>query len=163
MSQPLSLPLQQGIRFFLVPIPAPPTDPLTVHLPAILCWRRYGLTTFPACHTTETGSTSSPTVRRRRNPNFQRVIRPRAFWLEPDTASSFGSSIFTGFISSSLTLTTISQPCSSAHAARTSAPTPHGIDTPVTSGGYVVRKASHLAITRDACFPRLPLVAQRVH
>jgi len=40
-----------------------------------LHWQPYGLTTFPACHTTDLGSTSSPAVQQRRNPNFQRVNR----------------------------------------------------------------------------------------
>jgi len=40
-----------------------------------LYWQPYGLTTFPACHTTDLGSTSSPAVQQRRNPNFQRVNR----------------------------------------------------------------------------------------
>jgi hypothetical protein len=33
MFQPLSAPLQLGVRFFCDPIPAQPTDPLAVHLP----------------------------------------------------------------------------------------------------------------------------------
>ncbi|TCK95557.1 hypothetical protein B0G74_2183 [Paraburkholderia sp. BL9I2N2] len=70
MSQPLSGPLQPGIRFFRPPIPAPSTAFLAVHLPARLRWRRYGLTAFPACHTTDLGSAYSPTVQRRRNPTF---------------------------------------------------------------------------------------------
>jgi hypothetical protein len=39
---------------------------------------------------------------------------------------------------------------------------PHGMRTPETSGGYVVRRASHLAVTGDACLPRLHLVVQMV-
>ena len=76
MSQPLSGPLQPGIRFFRPPIPAPSTAFLAVRLPAILHWQRYGLTTFPACHTTDVGPTYSPAVCWRRNPNFQRGNRP---------------------------------------------------------------------------------------
>lgn len=34
---------------------------------------------------------------------------------------------------------------------------------PDTSGGYVVREASHPAVTGDACSPRLLLVVQQVH
>lgn len=30
------------------------------------------------------------------------------------------------------------------------------------NGGYIVGKASYPTVTSDACFPRLPLVAQRV-
>ncbi|TRZ57345.1 hypothetical protein DZA28_29690 [Pseudomonas alloputida] len=48
MFQPLSEPLQPGIRFLCDPIPAPPTAHLTVHLPQ---GQQYGLTTFLTCHT----------------------------------------------------------------------------------------------------------------
>ncbi|TXC86565.1 hypothetical protein FRZ40_02620 [Paraburkholderia azotifigens] len=70
MSQPLSGPLQPGIRFLRPPIPAPPTAFLAVRLPAIPRWQRYGLTAFPVCHTTDVGSAYSPAVQRRRNPTF---------------------------------------------------------------------------------------------
>src|ERR1700754_4129234 len=70
MSQPLSGPLQPGVRFFRHPIPAPPTAFLAVCLPAKRPWQRYGLTAFPACHTTDLGSAYSPTVSQRRNPTF---------------------------------------------------------------------------------------------
>lgn len=66
----LSGPLQPSIRFFRPPIPAPSTAFLAVRLPAILRRQRYGLTAFPACHTTDVGSAYSPTVQRRRNPTF---------------------------------------------------------------------------------------------
>jgi len=62
MSQPLSVPLQPGIRFFRPPIPAWSTTFLTVRLPAVQRWRPYGLTTFPACHTTDVGSAYPPVV-----------------------------------------------------------------------------------------------------
>ena len=76
MSQPLSGPLQPGIRFLRHPLPAPSSAFLAVYLPAQKSWQRYGLTVFPACHTTEVGSAYPPVVFRRRNPNFKRVIRP---------------------------------------------------------------------------------------
>ncbi|PYB97817.1 hypothetical protein DMX12_17610 [Pseudomonas sp. MB-090624] len=59
MFQPLSKPLQPGVRFLCDPIPAPPTVFLTVHLPK---GQRYGLTTFPLCHTTGLGPAFSPEV-----------------------------------------------------------------------------------------------------
>ncbi|KAA1005120.1 hypothetical protein FVF58_30275 [Paraburkholderia panacisoli] len=62
MSQPLSGPLQPGLRFFRPPIPAQSTASLTVRLPARLRWQPYRLTTFPACHTTDLGSAYSPAV-----------------------------------------------------------------------------------------------------
>ncbi|RBA58933.1 hypothetical protein DQ403_10900 [Stutzerimonas zhaodongensis] len=57
MFQPLSEPLQSGIRFLCDPIPAPPTAHLAAHLPR---GQRYGLTTFPICHTTGLGPAFSP-------------------------------------------------------------------------------------------------------
>ncbi|AUT67274.1 hypothetical protein C2L64_02120 [Paraburkholderia hospita] len=63
MSQPLSGPLQPGLRFFRPPIPARSTAFLTVRLPAIFRRQPYGLTTFPACHTTDLGSASPPVAR----------------------------------------------------------------------------------------------------
>ena len=103
MSQPLSDPLQTGLRFFRHPIPAQSSASLTVRLPVKLHWQPYRLTTFPACHKTDVGSAYSPAVRWRRNPNLQRVNRPRTFWLMP--VSSFGTVLLTRFISSSLPLT----------------------------------------------------------
>ncbi|AXK65697.1 hypothetical protein CN645_12245 [Burkholderia sp. IDO3] len=63
MSQPLSAPLQRGIRFFRPPIPARSTAFLAVRLPSVLPRQPYGLTTFPACHTTGLGPASPPAVR----------------------------------------------------------------------------------------------------
>ena len=39
--QPLSIPLQNGLRFFLVPLPAAPTVSLAVHLPFPATLRAY--------------------------------------------------------------------------------------------------------------------------
>ena len=44
-----------------------------------LHWQPYGLTTFPACHTTDLGSTSSPAVQQRRNPNFRGLHCQKSF------------------------------------------------------------------------------------
>jgi hypothetical protein len=82
MSQPLSGPLQPGLRFFRRPLPAQLTAFLTVRLPASLRRQPYRLTTFPACHTTDLGSAYSPAVRRRRSPNLQRAIRPHTFLVD---------------------------------------------------------------------------------
>jgi hypothetical protein len=76
MSQPLSGPLTPGIRFFRRPIPAQSTAFLTVRLPANQHRRKYGLTTFPACHMTDLGSAFSPAALRRRVPRVQRENRP---------------------------------------------------------------------------------------
>ena len=63
MLQPLSEPLQPGIRFFQPPIPAQPTASLTVRLPKSTAFRRpYGLTAFPARYKTGLGPAYSPVV-----------------------------------------------------------------------------------------------------
>ena len=125
MFQPLSEPLQLGIRFFCNPIAARPTARLAAHLPR---GQRYGLTTFPIYHTTGLGPAYSPVVLRRRNPIIDRDNRPRTFWLLPN--SSFGNLIITTFISSSLALP---MPASLAPRPGTApsvyAP-PHGKDAP---------------------------------
>jgi len=118
MFQPLSGPLQPGIRFLCDPIPAPPTARLAAHLPR---GQQYGLTTFPICHTTGLGPAYSPVVLRRRIPIIDRDNRPRTFWLLPN--SSFGNLIITTFISSSLTLP---MPASLAPQPGT-APSIHGL------------------------------------
>ncbi|ASA19122.1 hypothetical protein FA326_10230 [Pseudomonas aeruginosa] len=69
MSQPLSRPLQPGIRFLCDPIPAPPTVRLAAPLPR---GRRYGLTTFPICHTTGLGLAFSPVVLKATYPHIPR-------------------------------------------------------------------------------------------
>lgn len=97
MFQPLSRPLQPGVRFLCDPIPAPPTVFLTVHLPK---GQRYGLTTFPVCHTTGLGPTFfTGDLGRRRIPSSDGNNRSRTFWFKP--VSSFGLAMFTVFISSS--------------------------------------------------------------
>jgi len=103
MFQPLSEPLQPGIRFFQPPIPAQPTAFLAVRLPEPTALRQpYGLTTFPARYTTGLGPASSPVIVWRRTPTSHRSIQPRTFWLVP--VSSLGTAMLTTFISSSLTL-----------------------------------------------------------
>jgi hypothetical protein len=103
MSQPLSGPLQPGVRFFRPPIPAQSTASLTVRLPAKLRGQPYRLTAFPAYHTTDLGSTYPPAVQDDVTRPFSELSRPHTFWLMP--TSSLGTTILTRFISSSLKLT----------------------------------------------------------
>ena len=61
MFQPLSGPLQPGIRFLQPPIPAQPTAFLAVRLPKpTALGQPYGLTTFPARYKTGLGPAYSP-------------------------------------------------------------------------------------------------------
>jgi len=48
MFQPLSTPLQDGIRFFRIPLPAFHSASLTVSLPAVT-QEKYGFTMFLIC------------------------------------------------------------------------------------------------------------------
>ena len=58
----------------------------------------------------------------------------------------------------------ISQPSSSTPLLLgVSRPIPRGKGLPETSGGYIVRRASHPTVASDACLPRLLLVVQQVH
>ncbi len=156
MFQPLSGPLQPGVRFLCDPIPAPPTVFLAVHLP----WgQRYGLTTFPVCHTTGLGSASSPVVLWRRIPKAHGDNRPRTFWFKPD--SSFGLSILTVFIRGSHVLPIPASLAPQPGTAPSICSLPRGRTAPWI-GGYVVGRASHTTVASDARRRRLPLVAQRV-
>ena len=119
ISQPVSEPLQSGIRFFHDPLPAPPSDPLTVHLP--VAWRRYGLTLFHINDTSGLGSAFSPVACRPRPPIYKREPKLHAFWPEP--ISAFGSLTLTMFISGSLTLTNTTQPQPPGHMRLRHSPT----------------------------------------
>ena len=58
----------------------------------------------------------------------------------------------------------ISQPSSSTPSLLgVSEQSPHGNGPPDTSGGYIVRGASHPTVASDACLLRLLLVVQQVH
>ena len=57
MFQPLSEPLQPGVRFFCDPLPTRPTAHLTARLPIR---QQYGLTTFLTCHTPRLEPAFSP-------------------------------------------------------------------------------------------------------
>jgi len=161
MSQPLSGPLPPGIRFFRRPIPAQSTAFLTVRLPAKPHWQPYGLTTFPICHTTGLGSAYSPVAFATTYRDTQ--ARQLTTYLLVSAYQQLWHLLLTTFISSSHTLPIPASLAPYPNAARSfytavSRP-PHTRKI----GGYIVRRASHLAVTHDACLHRLPLVVQRVH
>jgi len=157
MSQPVSGPLQSGIRFFHDPLPAPPSDPLAVHLP--VAWRRYGLTLFHINDTSGLGSAFPPVACRSRPPIYKRESKLHAFWPEP--VSAFGSSTLTMFISSSLTLTNTTQPQPPRHMRLRHSLTPSRFRVALRRG-TLVPGASHNRITPDACPGRLLLAKQQV-
>lgn len=157
MSQPVSRPLQPGIRFFHNPLPAPPSAPLTVHLP--VTWRRYGLTLFHINDTSGLGSAFSPVACRPRLPIYKREPKLHAFWPEP--ISAFGSLMLTMFISGSLTLTNTTQPQPPRYMRLHHSPTPSRFQITLRRG-TIVPRASHNPITQDACLGRLLLAKQQV-
>lgn len=157
ISQPVSGPLQSGIRFFHDPLPAPPSDPLAVHLP--VAWRRYGLTLFHINDTSGLGSAFPPVACRSRPPIYKRESKLHAFWPEP--ISAFGSSTLTMFISGSLTLTNTTQPQPPRHMRLRHSLTPSRFRVALRRGTLVPR-ASHNPITQDACLGRLLLAKQQV-
>lgn len=157
MSQPVSGPLQSGIRFFHDPLPAPPSDPLTVHLP--VAWRRYGLTLFHINDTSGLGSAFPPVACRSRPPIYKRESKLHAFWPEP--ISAFGSLTLTMFISGSLTLTNTTQPQPPRRMRLRHSPTPSRFRV-ASRRGTLVPGASHNRITPDACPGRLLLAKQQV-
>ncbi|MBM3495970.1 MAG: hypothetical protein FJX72_16850, partial [Armatimonadetes bacterium] len=99
-AQPLSRPLQTGIRFLPHPIPAPPSVRLAA--PCLLAEERYGLTMFPTTDRIGSGPLSSPAAWENITPcpvaGDTRAPAPAAspFWFKP--ASIFGSLYITAFI-----------------------------------------------------------------
>src|SRR5215471_4262724 len=85
LAQLLSIPLQDGVRFFLRPLPASLSAGLTAHCP---WWERDGLTTFRTSPMDAGGCACPPVA-----PQLRAVLRehchwPRTFWCKP--ASPFG-------------------------------------------------------------------------
>jgi hypothetical protein len=103
LAQPLSTPLQNGLRFFHTPIPAIPSACLTACFP--LDEGNYGLTTFRFCDHNRLGLSSPPTVLfahgRKASTSCTHCF---AFWLKPGTYA-FSLVLITAFIRHSRLLT----------------------------------------------------------
>ena len=67
--KPLSIPLQDSIRFFRAPLAALPTASLAIRLPTQFCGRNYGLTLFLPSDTSGLDLAYSPVASRQRIPN----------------------------------------------------------------------------------------------
>jgi len=83
--------LQPGLRFFHLPLPAPPTASLAGHLPFPIFrgGRRIGLTVFHANDTGSLGPACMPAIILSMYPQAQREYPiARLFWLKP--VSIFG-------------------------------------------------------------------------
>ena len=150
-TQPLSAPLQNGIRFLRTPLPAPPTAFLAVSLPRI----RAAIRAYRVPHSLQGRvrfclSTGGHSVRA--FPVSAGRGRPR---------SHFGSGLSVSLARSGLTVCN-----SSSHVLTMSSslePHPHRhsqtcfllTDSTRLSPGYIAPKASHGAVTSPACSGRL--------
>ena len=105
MLQSLSAPLQDGIRFFLIPLPASPWAFLAVRLPTVPgentglpCTTNVIYEEVRPCLITDGYCVSVIPIPRE-------FTYPRTFWFKPDAASNFGLFLMTVFNSSSHMLT----------------------------------------------------------
>ena len=101
LAQPVSRPLQPGLRFLRIPLPARPLVRLAASLP--MGSEAYGLTLFRTCLMSGVGPSFPPAARwstAGRTPHPAPGCSP--FWDEP--VSAFGSAFITTFIRGSLAL-----------------------------------------------------------
>lgn len=157
--KPVSAPLQSGIRFLRLPLPASPSAFLTVGL--LVFQQRYGLTLFRVGDTGGLGPAFSPVAVTSAISDLQAEIPGHVpFWLEP--ISAFGSPKLTTFISGSLSLAIPPSLSPLGACARAGLLSPRGFGFPFTGGVPFVPGASHEAITRLARPGRLLLAEQQV-
>lgn len=162
MFQPLSAPLQDGIRFFRSPLPAVPTARLAARLPAsrVGARRGNGFTLFHDNDTNGEGPACPPMAQCstcRDSKTRQHGHLP--FWLEP--IAVVGSVMVTVFISGSLALTIPFSLAPHKRTARLIHASPRGKVMP-SRKGLLCQGASHRAVTSPALTPRLPPVERRV-
>lgn len=137
--EPLSEPLQSGIRLVRHPLPAYPTAFLTDCLPVLLLpaiRRIIGLTEFRCSYTSNLGSVYLPVVIRRRNPRCKRINRPRTFWSERNNNISLFA--VDGIYQQFTYVNPIAQP--SPQPAYCSLAMPILTDKTPLAQGYIVRK-----------------------
>ena len=157
MFQPLSAPLQNGLRFFLVPLPAAPTVFLAVHLPFLATLRVYPV---PLESLNGSDPSSSPAAH-----------RPRwSIYEEPYlTAYGFGPSLSAHLACQQSRRLIEVHICWSYSFVPSSSPplcwqilrSLAGSHTELI-GGYIVPRASHRAVTGSACLGRERLMEQPV-
>ena len=134
MAQALSIPLQNGIRFFYPPLPAAPSAFLTDCFPKKK-WGDYGLTVFRVNNISGLGSASTPTILggyatpplKESSPSHCLLAQAyQCFWLVPYHGASNSDSLL-------LTLPLILAPC------------------PPSTGRYYVFSRFHSASARVHC------------
>ena len=158
---PLSIPLQDGICFFRVPLPVLPAASLAIRLPTQFCGWKYGFTLFLPSDRSGLDLAYPPMALCQRIPNRPRNIRPRTFWFRPD--SSLGLSTITAFKRQFTCVGLTTQPCaSSALLLAELCQSLRGTGICTIRLGYVVGVAWHLPVTREAPTPRLPSAERRV-
>src|SRR5476649_848903 len=157
MFQPVSRPLQPGIRFLRTPLPTAPTAFLAVRLPSPAA-----LWAYPVPHEFPSGAdpSSSPAVVLSMMSQALKTIPHRVpFWFKP--ASTFGLFNLTTFIGSSHTLVVPTHPLLLSAFVLADSALPRGLAYRM-SGGYVVPRASHRAVAGSACLGRERLMEQPV-
>lgn len=156
MFQPVSRPLQPGVRFFRSPLPTAPTAFLMVRLPLPAA-----LWAYPVPHKSPSGAdpSSSPAADRPWRSSIQDHASPRTFWFKP--VSTFGLLKITTFIGSSHTLVVPAHPLLLSAFVLADSALLRGSAYRI-SGGYVVHRASHRAVTGSACPGRERLMEQPV-
>lgn len=146
MSQPVSRPLQPGVRFLRAPLATAPTAFLAVHLPLPAARWAYPLfrMNFP---------TGGPFLFAGGLPSmvaqFTRTTPHRVpFWSKP--VSTFGLLLVTTFIGSSHRLVVPAHPLLLSAFVLADSASPRGSAYRLP-GGYVAPRASHRAVTGSAC------------
>lgn len=155
--KPVSVPLQSGLRFLRLPLPASSSAFLAVSLLAFQ--QRYELTLFRVSDRSGLGSAFSPVATPSAIPDIRAgILGHTPFWLKP--FSAFGSSTLTTFTSGSLSLAIPLSLSPLGACARAGFLLPRGFGFPVTGGVQFVSGASHHGIASVARPGRLLLGEQ---
>ena len=156
MAQPLSDRLRTSLRFLPPPLPAAPSIRLTAHLPSR---EGDGLTTLHRGNLHGLGPASTPVARHLRRGSSETPDWPRTFWSKP--VSTFGLFLVTTFAAIHLgwpyhaPLVPDRRGAGSRDLGSRSGRYPEGY-------GYVVPRAPHPPVARDARLGRRLLAEQQV-
>lgn len=157
--KPVSAPLQSGLRFLHLPLPASLSASLAVGLPRLR--QRYGLTLFRMGDKSGLGPAFSPTAVSSTIPETVAEI-PSRVPFGRSLVSAFGSLMVTAFNGGSLSLAIPPSLSPLGACARAGLLIPRGFGFPITGGVPFVSGASHEVIARLARPDRLLLVEQQV-
>lgn len=146
MFQPVSDPLQDGLRFFRHLIPANPTTFLTVGLP--MTGQDYGLTVFHTFNDSGLDPNSSPAVICPCVPKLEGNNRLHTFWFR--LISTFSLLALTEFKRWFTYVSHTTEPSPAPTLVLVGQTVPHGAVLDSIESEYVVSAASHLTVTSDA-------------